>query len=175
MRTLNEYIKESILDDEEKLIRNSIKDSQNPFNILSQYIKDNRNNGSRRLKADPKSQIEINNILHKFVFPELPEHLKNLKIIYIGDDVSLVNDPTDYGTSDFMMIGVNIYGDVEGVNTNKDDKLMICFLDPTQGPSNKRDLNKIYKLTKDKYDRFIKKFTKKFNLHPSKDKYIYSI
>jgi hypothetical protein len=166
---------ESILDDEEKLISRSIKDSQNPFNILSQYIKDNRKNGSQRLEADPKSQTEINNILHKFVFPELPEHLKNLKIIYIGDDVSLVNDPTDYDTSDFMMIGVNTYSGVERVNINKDDKLMIFFLDPTLETSDKRDLNKIYKLTKDKYDRFIKKFAKKFNLHPSKDKYIYSI
>jgi hypothetical protein len=172
MRTLNEYIKESILDDEEKLIRNSIKDSQNPFYLLSQHIK---NGEDTRLDKDFKAQIEIKNILHKFIFPELPEHLKNLKLRYLGDNISLVIDLSDYETTDFIMIRTNIYSDVGGVNTNEDDELMIFFLDPTQSPSDKRDLNKIYKLTKDKYDRFIKKFTKKFNLHPSKDKYIYSI
>lgn len=42
MKTLNDYIKESILDDEEELIGRSIKDSQNPFLILKyDYI----NNG----------------------------------------------------------------------------------------------------------------------------------
>ena len=56
-----------------------------------------------------------------------------------------------------------------------EDKLMILFLDTTQNPIDMRDLNKTYKLTKDKHDKFIKKFTKKFNLRPSKDKYIYSI
>jgi len=163
---------ESILDDEEVLIGNSIKDSQNPFHILSQYIKKGQDSW---LEYDFKSQIRIKNILHKFVFPELPEHLKNLKIRYSGDNIYLVIDPSDYETADFMTIRTNIYSDVDGVNTNKDDKLMIFFLDPTQVPSDKRDLNKIYKLTKDKYDKFIKKFVKKFNLHPSKDKYIYSI
>jgi hypothetical protein len=34
MKTLNEYIKESILDDEDVLIGNSIKDTQNPFRVL---------------------------------------------------------------------------------------------------------------------------------------------
>ena len=172
MKTLNDYIRESLLDDEEVLIGNSIKDSQNPFHLLSQHIKNGENT---RLENDFKSQIEIKNILHKFIFSELPEHLKNLKIRYLGDNIYLVIDLSDYVTTEFMVIRTNIYSDVEGVNTNKDDKLMIFFLDPTQSPSDKRDLNKIYKLTKDKQDRFIKKFAKKFNLHPSKDKYIYSI
>lgn len=34
MKTLNDYIKESILDNEEALIGNSIKDTQNPFRVL---------------------------------------------------------------------------------------------------------------------------------------------
>ena len=163
---------ESILDDEEVLISNSIKDTQNPFYMLSQYFKDNT---SQRLDDDFKSQIEIKKIFHRYIFPELPEHLKNLKISYSGDNIYLVINSSDYYIAYFMMIKTNIYDDVEIVNTNKDDKLMILFLDPTIGPSDKRDLNKIYKLTKDKHDRFIKKFAKKFNLHPSKDKYIYSI
>ena len=41
MKTLNDYIKESILDDEEKLIGNSIKDSQNPFIVLYNYYLSN--------------------------------------------------------------------------------------------------------------------------------------
>ena len=42
MKTLNDYIRESLLDDEEKLIGRSIKDSQNPFLIIKyNYI----NNG----------------------------------------------------------------------------------------------------------------------------------
>ena len=42
MKTLNDYIRESLLDDEEKLIGRSIKDSQNPFLMIKyNYI----NNG----------------------------------------------------------------------------------------------------------------------------------
>ena len=37
MKTLNEYIRESILDDEDTLIGNATKDSQNPFRVLKYY------------------------------------------------------------------------------------------------------------------------------------------
>ena len=45
MKTLNDYIKESILDDENVLISKAVKDVQNPFYLLSTLY-----NGTKDLK-----------------------------------------------------------------------------------------------------------------------------
>jgi hypothetical protein len=53
MKTLNDYIKESILDDEDVLIRNVKKDSKNPFTLLDILL----NQHSENLSAIPEKMI----------------------------------------------------------------------------------------------------------------------
>jgi hypothetical protein len=173
MKTLNDYIRESILDDEEVLIGNATKDSKNPINLFRQYLINRSSNN--RLDDDFKAQADIRGIVNKYLIPALPEQLKNLNVKFYGENIAL-NISSYYSdfTTDFIIFRANIFSDVDTVQTNSNDELAIIFLDPTL-PSDKKDLNKKYGLTKDKYDKFIKKFAKKFNLHPSKDKYIYSI
>lgn len=165
---------ESILDDEEVLIDNATKDSKNPINLFRQYLKNRSSNN--RLDDDFKAQVDIHRIVNKHIIPTLPEHLKNLNVRFYGDNIAL-NISSYYSdfTADLIVFRSNIFSDVDTVLTNSNDELAIIFLDPSL-PSDKKDLNKKYGLTKDKYDKLIKKFVKEFNLNPSKkDKYIYSI
>ena len=167
-------LQESILDDEEVLIGNATKDSKNPINLLRKYLKNRR--GDNRLDDDFKAQADIRKIINKHIIPTLPEHLKNLNVRFYGENIAL-NISSYYSdfVADLIIFRSNIFSDVDTVQTNSNDELAIIFLDPFL-PSDKKDLNKKYELTKDKYDKLIKKFVKEFNLNPSKkDKYIYSI
>ena len=165
---------ESILDDEDILIGNAAKDSKNPINLFRQYLKNRSSNN--RLDDDFKAQSDIRKIVNKYIIPTLPEHLKNLNVKFYGENIAL-NSSYYYGdyTADLILFRSNIFSDVDTVLTNSNDELAIIFLDPIL-PSDKKDLNKKYGLTKDKYDKLIKNFVKEFNLNPSKkDKYIYSV
>lgn len=53
MKTLNNYIRESILDDEDVLIRNVKKDSKNPFALLNTLL----NQHGENLNAIPEKMI----------------------------------------------------------------------------------------------------------------------
>lgn len=52
MKALNDHIRESLLDDEEELIGNSIKDSQDPLNVLASICKDKYNEDKILKKFD---------------------------------------------------------------------------------------------------------------------------
>ena len=57
MKTLNDYIKESILDDEDVLINNAEKDSKNPFIVIGNLIASSNN-----LQKDITTQQAIDKI-----------------------------------------------------------------------------------------------------------------
>lgn len=78
MKTLNEYIRESLLDDEEELIGRSIEDSE--INIIEEWCKEHKiYNGN--FKINSKKEIEPVNLTSRLVldyedYDELPKYIK---------------------------------------------------------------------------------------------------
>ena len=79
MKTLNDYIRESLLDDEEELIDRSIEDSE--INIIEEWCKEHKiYNGN--FKINSKKEIEpVNLVSHLYLtyedYDELPNAIKS--------------------------------------------------------------------------------------------------
>lgn len=147
MKTLNDYIKESILDDEESLIGNSIKDSQNPFMVLYNYY---LSNGE---KIPFGEQKDISNILKSLELP-LKSKLTAFEIYIVDSKLFAIHDD-DYNVLCFIT-----FDDEFSYNgISYDCKLFIEFLEGADWGRKKMNY-------------YMKSWAKKYDLkHASKNIY----
>lgn len=149
MKTLNEYIKESILDDEDVLINNAKEDSKNPFIVIGNLI-----TSSNDLSKDITTQQEIKKVIEKEIFKYLPKIFKNPQQMFIQYFKEVVSIKWDSNSNvEFLSIR----------GGNKDRKAAVYFLDPYYV-----DQLKIYGFNDENtYEKWVKGFMKRFNLTPT--------
>ena len=160
MKTLNDYIKESILDDEEELIGRSIKNTQNPFLMIKyDYI----NNGKI---SHTGSIIEIQKIFDRFkVMDNIPMNDE----LYLAAFRNSLGVEIDGYAECLIEISKNYMKENNStfINTqnkykefNKDSNI-ISFQE-WFGKDN--GFIEIMFKTKAKYLKWIREFTKKYNM-----------
>lgn len=169
MKTLNDYIKESLLDDEEILIGN-VKNSVKWFDIIKQQlIKYMESRGSRDTYGEVYDYIENNEVINstlKKVFKK-PDHFKWIKLDYselFGTNIQLSDSKRRDWTQLERVIKFeykpNKYFKIE---LRKPERL-------EQSIANKMRINKYIELIED-----IKKIAKKDWTEPENGNYIFEI
>lgn len=151
MRTLNDYIKESILDDEDVLIGKAEEDSKNPFIVIGNLIVSSNN-----LQKDTTTQQEIDKIIRNELVEYLPDIFKTsswaskkgLIINYYGSTVSI-----KWGSNSNVEF-LTIRGGYQ------DYKAVVYFLDSYHMEQVKSFGFK----NKTQYEKWAKEFMKKFDL-----------
>lgn len=149
MRTLNDYIKESILDDEDVLIDKSIKDSKNPFIVIGNLITSSKN---FNLQKDTIAQQAIKKVIEKEIFKYLPKIFKNPQQMFIQyyKEVVAIKWGSN-GNEEFLKIR-------GGYNDRK--AVVYFFDDPTHVGS--------FGFKDDaQYEKWVKDFMKRFDLTPT--------
>jgi hypothetical protein len=160
MKTLNDYIRESLLDDEEKLIGRSIKDSQNPFLILKyNYI----NNGKI---AYTGSIDEIKKIFDQYkVMDNIPmnDHLylaafrNSLGVEIDGYAECLIEISKNY-----MKEESKTYKDIKSKCKDFNNESLVITFQEWFGQDN--GFIEIMFKTKAKYLKWIREFAKKYQI-----------
>ena len=149
MRTLNDYIKESILDDEDVLMNKAEEDSKNPFIVIGNLIV-----ASSHLDNDNSTQQAIDKIIRNELVEYLPKIFKSpqhLFIQYFKDVVSIKPVPD----SDFEFLKIR--------GSYQDHKAVVYFLE-----SHYKSLIKLLGFKNDtQYEKWVKNFMKKFDLEPT--------
>lgn len=154
MRTLNDYIKESILDDEDVLMNKAEEDSKNPFIVIGNLIV-----ASPHLAKDTSTQQAIDKIIRNKLVEHLPDIFKTsswaskkgLVINYYGSTVSI-----KWG-SDSNVEFLTIRGGYQ------DYKAVVYLLDSYHMEQVKSFGFK----NKTQYEKWVKEFMKKFDLTPA--------
>lgn len=160
MKTLNDYIRESLLDDEEELIGRSIKDSQNPFLMLKyDYI----NNGKISYLG---SVDEIKKLFDRFkVMDNIPmnDHLylaafrDSLAIEIDGYAECLITVSPNYMRENSTTF-INTQKKYKEFNKESNTILFQEWFGQDNG------FIEIMFKTKAKYLKWIREFTKKYNM-----------
>lgn len=120
MKTLNDYIKESILDDEEELMNKASKDANNPFltlkNLLIENVKDKKDYTKEVEKLIQKPILDVikkypslkNIKFREHLSPFLYSNNKAIGYSYYSDDVEYgFLDITYHVKEDKLYIGIN--------------------------------------------------------------------
>lgn len=146
MKTLNDYIKESILDDEDVFINKIKEESNNPFIVIGNLIA-----SSNDLPKDTTAQQYIKNVVEKDIFKYLPNIFKNpqhVLIQYFKDTISIKWN----SNSDIEFL--KIRGGYQDYNA------IVYFLDSFYAESFgfKNDTQ---------YEKWVKEFMKRFDLKPT--------
>lgn len=169
MRTLYE----SILDNEDTLIDKSIKQIKNPFFkikiILLQY-----NNQYNNIESIIKNEIDFKRDFKDFEIGFGDGFGDAIQIVYF---YLPINKKRSHMNPDmlFMRLYDNPkYGPFSNIDIPEND-LMICFPDPTNFTENKFIKNEFGFKDVFEYKRWLTDFVKRYDLKPSKDKYIYYI
>ena len=169
MKTLQDYINESILDDEEVLVADTKKSVSNPFCRI-QSIASNSN----YLPDDTKAKQEIESIIRKELLPDFPSGYSNIcRFKYMDNGVRLLAySNIHFYEEDLIMICNNNLEAATSLKANKGDKVAILFLDAKAW----RKYVKMYgfKSTPD-YHNWIEYIAAKYKLNKTTDKYIYTI
>ena len=163
MKTLNDYIKESLLDDEEVLMNNAKEDSENPFIVIGNLI-----TLSDNLQKDITTQQAIDKIIRNELVEYLPDIFKTsswaskkgLVTNYYGNTVAI-----KWG-SDSNICFLEIRGKRLGY------KVTVYFLDAYH-----EEQVKLFGFkNKTQYEKWVKGFMKRFNLTPTlRDEFIGTI
>lgn len=151
MKTLNDYINESLLDDEDVLINNAEEDSKNPFIVIGNLIASSNN-----LQKDITTQQAIDKIIRNVLIEYLPDIFKTsswaskkgIVINYYGSTVSI-----KWGSdSNFEFLSIR--------GGYQDHKAVVYFLD-----SYHKEQVKLFGFkNKTQYEKWVKDFMKKFDL-----------
>ena len=147
MKTLNDYIKESILDDEDVLMNKAEEDSKNPFIVIGNLIV-----ASNNLQKDTTTQQEIKKVIEKEIFKYLPKIFKSPQHLFIQYYKEVV--AIKWGSNDNVEF-LKIRG---GYN---DCKAVVYFFDEITHIESfgfKNDTQ---------YEKWVKDFMKKFDLEPT--------
>lgn len=154
MKTLNDYIKESILDDEDVLMNKAEEDSKNPFIVIGNLIV-----ASSHLAKDNSTQQAIDKIIRNKLVEHLPDIFKTsswaskkgLVINYYGSTVSI-----KWG-SDSNVEFLTIRGGYQ------DHKAVVYLLDSYH----MEQVKSFGFNNKTQYEKWAKEFMKKFDLTPT--------
>jgi hypothetical protein len=150
MKTLNDYIKESILDDEDVLVNKVGEEAKNPFIVIGKLIASSNN-----LPKDTTTQQDIKKVIEKDILKYLPNIFKNSKHLFIQyfEDNIAIKSSSDNSNIEFFSIR-GAYDDRNAV---------VYFLDPYY-----EDQLKTYGFNDENtYEKWVKNFMKRFNLTPT--------
>ena len=163
MRTLYE----SILDNDEVLVADTKKSVNNPFVMIFNLL-----NGSKDIRDDFKTQMEIKKIFNKYLAEGLPyEVTSNIRFRFQPEFFSIYTNKLSYH-EDLITITQNNLEAAKELNTHKGDKIAVLFLDDKAF----RKQLKEYGFSSSKHYRDWKDYiAAKYKLNKSKDNYIYTI
>ena len=165
MKTLQDYINESILDDKEVLIDNTIKDFKNPFYFVTNLM-------SNKVSLIDYEQ-EINKSFRKFIKDLKPSYPIKIFIYSSSTGIKLTLNENIKGYDPLIILrpGYLWPKNDDPFGFPGDQKMVIFFTKPFKedyvhyGFKNETD-----------YIHWIKMISKKYNLKQSKnDKYVYYI
>ena len=167
MKTLQDYINESILDDEEVLVADTKKSVNNPFVMIFNLL-----NSSKDIRDDFKTQTEIKKIFYKYLAEGLPyETTSNIRFRFTHQFFSMYISKLSYN-EDLITITQNNLEAAKELNTHNGDNIAILFLDDKAF----RKQVKEYGFSSSKHYRDWKDYiAAKYKLNKSKDNYIYTI
>jgi hypothetical protein len=156
---------ESILDDENVLV-GDVKKTTNPFVMIFTLL-----NGSKDIRDDFKTQMEIKKIFNKYLAEGLPyETTSNIRFRFTPELFSMYINKL--GCEELIMITQNNLEAAKELNTHKGDNIAILFLDDKAF----RKQVKEYGFSNSKHYRDWKDYiATKYKLNKSKDNYVYTI
>ena len=141
---------ESILDDEDVLVNKIGEEAKNPFIVIGKLIASSNN-----LPKDTDVQQEIKNVIEKEIFKHLQNIFKNpqqMFIQYFKDSIA-IKSSSDSSNIEFLSIRGGY----------QDRNAVVYFLDPYY-----EDQLKTYGFNDGNvYEKWVKRFMKRFNLKPT--------
>lgn len=168
MKTLQDYIYESILDDEEVLINDTEKSLSNPFVMIMTII-----NNSSNAANDYRSELEVKKIFNKYILDTLPYEIRSKIRIRISTGLFRVFCSNDSGNEELILATNNSLEAAKELNTHKGDKTAVLFLDAKAFRKLVTDCYN-FKNVPD-YHNWVKYIVTKYKLNKSTDKYVYTI